>query len=161
MTIREAVLADIPAIARIWNFAILETTATFTSEQKTPGGLSNLLDAQPFFVWEDSGEVVGFATYGPFRSGPGYAGVVEHSIYLGLAATGRGIGRRLLKALEDHARAGGMRVMIAGIGGENDGAINFHAAMGYVETARMPGIGQKFDRLHDLIFMQKDLTLTD
>jgi phosphinothricin acetyltransferase len=47
--------------------------------------------------------------------------------------------------------------MIAAVAGENPGAAAFHAALGYAEVARLPEVGWKFDRWHDLVLMQKML----
>ena len=47
--------------------------------------------------------------------------------------------------------------MIAGIAGENAGGIAFHSALGYGQVARLPEVGWKFGRWHDLVLMQKML----
>jgi phosphinothricin acetyltransferase len=70
---------------------------------------------------------------------------------------GRGVGRALLDALIEHARAAGKRVMVAGIDGENVRSIAFHARLGFVEVARMPGVGEKLGRRLDLVLMQRAL----
>jgi phosphinothricin acetyltransferase len=67
------------------------------------------------------------------------------------------VGRALLRAVEDHARAQGHHTMIAAISGENTGAIGFHAAQSYAETGRLREVGRKFDRWFDLVVMQKAL----
>ena len=110
-----------------------------------------------FFVAETRGAVVGFASYGQFRAGLGYARTMEHTIILAPLARGKGIGRTLLGAVEDHARDGGARMMIAGISGENPEGIAFHARVGYGEIARLEGVGWKFNRAMDLVLMRKTL----
>jgi phosphinothricin acetyltransferase len=70
---------------------------------------------------------------------------------------GAGVGRALLLALADHARRAGKRVMVAAIDSSNIGSIAFHARLGFVEVARMPGVGEKWGRRLDLVVMQLEL----
>ncbi|QBY01060.1 N-acetyltransferase family protein [Rhodophyticola sp. CCM32] len=148
---------DANAIAAIWNPLIRETTVTFTTQEKTAGDIADLLKRQPVFVAIPNDQIAGFATYGPFRPGPGYAHTAEHSIYLAAHARGNGLGRALMVRLETHARDQGLHVMVAGLSGDNKGAITFHTAMGYTEIGHLPRVGRKFDRWHDLVLMQKCL----
>jgi phosphinothricin acetyltransferase len=83
---------------------------------------------------------------------------MEHTIQLAPEASGRGHGRALMTAVEDHARAGGAHSMFAGVSGENPEGRAFHARLGYVETAILPQVGWKFGRWMDLVLMQKILT---
>lgn len=157
--IRQARAEDAPAIAAIWNHTIRDTYFTFTTAEKSPETLATLIQERGpgFLVAVDKGEVLGFATFGPFRNGPGYAHVAEHTIYLSDRAQGRGLGRALMAAVEQAARAAGKSILVGGLSGDNAGTIAFHAALGYVETGRMPGMGRKFDRALDLVLMQKNL----
>ena len=106
---------------------------------------------------EAEGAVAGFAAYDQLRPGAGYRRTVEHTLMLAPAARGRGLGRALLGAVEEHARAGGARTIWAGVSAENPDACSFHAALGYVEVARLPEVGFKFGRWIDLILMTKRL----
>ncbi len=159
MILRAAAPADAPAIAAIWNPVIRETTITFTTTEKTADGLcadmaTKAAAGQPFLVADDGG-VVGFATYGAFRAGAGYAHVAEHTILLHPAARGSGVGRALLGALCDHARAAGVLQVIGGISAENAAALAFHARQGFVEIARLPAVGRKFGRFIDLVLVAR------
>lgn len=157
--IRAARPADAAAIAAIWNPIIADTTITFTTQLKTETGLQALISERlpAFLVAETAGTVLGFATYGPFRAGNGYAHAREHTILLGPQARGRGLGRALMSALEEIARAQGIHTLVGGVSGENAAGIAFHRAMGFSDTARLPESGRKFDRWLDLVLMQKIL----
>lgn len=160
--VRPATAADIPAILAFWNPIIRETTVTFASDEKTEAGLLDTFaerrrDGQEFFVAEQAGRVIGLATYAQFRSGNGYARAMEHTIILAPEAWGRGAGRALMAAVEDHARARGAHSMIAAVSAENEAGIAFHAAVGYPEVARIPEVGWKFGRWLDVVIMQKML----
>ncbi|MDP1668517.1 GNAT family N-acetyltransferase [Phaeovulum sp.] len=160
--IRPADPRDLAPIMAFWNPMIRETTVTFSSEQKTEAGLAEMIASRraagaEFLVAEAGGQVLGLATYAQFRGGNGYAHAMEHTIILAPAAQGRGLGRALMLALEGHARAAGCHVLVAGVSGENTAGIGFHAAIGFVETGRMPQVGRKFGRWLDLVLMQKTL----
>lgn len=162
MILRPAAAHDAPAVAAIWNPVIRDTAATFTTQEKTAEGLAadfgaRVAEGKLFLLAEEAGEVLGFATYSQFRNGPGYARTMEHSVILSPVARGRGVGRTLMGALEDHARAGGVHSLWAGVRAENAAGVAFHRAIGFAEVARLPEVGHKFGRWMDLLLMQKIL----
>lgn len=156
--IRPAEATDIATISAYWNPLIRDTIITFSSEEKSPDDLAQMIATRPwFFVAEDAGRVIGHATCAQFRGGNGYVHSHEHTIIVDPAAKAQGVGRALMARLEDAARAGGVHVMVAGVSAENAAAIAFHRALGYVETGRMSQVGRKFGRWLDLVLMQKCL----
>jgi phosphinothricin acetyltransferase len=158
VTVRLATGLDADAVAAIWNHYIRETSVTFNALEKTADEVAALIATRPaFFVALDQGRVAGFATYDQFRGGVGYARTMEHTIQLAPGASGRGHGRALMRAVEDHARMGGAHSMFAGVSGENPEGRAFHARLGYAETAVLPAVGWKFGRWMDLVLMQKFL----
>ena len=156
MTVRKARPEDAPRIAAIWNHAIRETTITFNPVEKTADEVA-ALTAEKTHVWEDAGEVLGFARYFQFRGGEGYRFTVEHTIMLHPDGHGKGGGRALMEALFADARTAGMHSMFAGCSAENAGAVRFHAKLGFAEVATLPEVGFKFGRWIDLVLMQKTL----
>ena len=145
-------------MAALRNALISETLVTFTTDTKTPEDVAGEIAERPYFaVAEAQGRIVGYAFYGPFRSGPGYAGTIEHGIHVADRATGQGTGTHLMDNLEAHAKASGSHVIVAGISSANPRSITFHARRGFVEVGRMPEVGRKWDQWLDLILMQKRL----
>lgn len=159
MTIRQAEIGDAKAIATIWNSEIRDSISTFNSAEKTEAEVAEMIAARgpATQVAVFDGEVVGFVTYGQFRGGVGYRHSAEHTIYLATAARGRGLGPALMSRIEEVARDAGYHVLVAGIAGENTGAVGFHQARGFTEVGRMVEVGYKFGRWMDLILMQKIL----
>ncbi len=159
--IRPATPADHAAILAIWNPVIRDTTVTFSSEEKTPESLGEMIAerraaGREFFI-ADEGGIAGFATYAQFRGGNGYAHAMEHTVLLAPELVGRGVGRALMAHLEDHARAGGAHTLFAGVSGENAPGIAFHERVGFRTVARIPEAGRKFGRWLDLVLMMKFL----
>ena len=160
--IRAASEADARALAALWNPVIRDTVITFTSVEKTVDDVLALIRQRQaqgagFLVAEDAAGVQGFATYGAFRAGPGYAKSQEHTVILAPTARRRGVGRGLMSALEDHARRAGHRCLIGAVSGSNPGATAFHLALGYAQVGRVPDAGWKFGQFHDLVLMHKML----
>lgn len=157
--IRKARAADAEVICAIHNRIIEETLITFTTELRTVAAVKDeiALKSAAFLVAEVAGEVVGFASFGPFRSGPGYRATREHSILLDQRVRGKGLGRSLMQVLEDEAQRQGVHVLVAGISSANETAQAFHESLGFEEVGRMPEVGRKWDQWLDLILMQKRL----
>ncbi len=158
VVIRPATPRDAPAIAAIWNRVIEQTTITFTPDPKSADDVAKLIAAdQPFLVTQTGDAVTGFAYCGAFRAGQGYRHTAELSVYLRDEAAGQGVGRALVDALCDLARADGKHVMMAGCSGENSAAIAFFEVLGFAKLAVLRQVGFKFDRWIDLVLMQKML----
>lgn len=159
MIIRRATETDAPAICAISNALIAKSLITFTTTPREDAATrAQIADADgAFLVAEEGGRVLGFASFGPFRPGPGYAHTKEHSIQLTETTRGRGIGTALMGQLEQHAREKGVHVLVAGISSANPGAVAFHQSLGFTQTGLMPDVGRKFDQWLDLILMQKIL----
>ncbi|MCY1281975.1 L-methionine sulfoximine/L-methionine sulfone acetyltransferase [compost metagenome] len=159
LVIRDASEADLPGIRDIYNDAVRNTTAIWN---ETEVDLDNRRDwfagrrqqGFPVLVAEEGGEVVGYASYGPWRNFDGFRETVEHSVYVRDDQRGKGIGPQLMQALIVRARVQGLHVMVAAIESGNAASIRLHERVGFVTTGQMPQVGQKFGRWLDLTFMQ-------
>lgn len=163
MILRDATIADVPAIAAIWNPIVRDTAITFWPDERSHDQIAALIAdrqaaGQAFLVATEGERLLGFCTYAQFRGGAGYARSMEHTIHAAPDARGRGVGRAMLTAIQDHARQRGHRILIGGITGSNAGSIAFHRAMGYAEWGRIPAAGWKFGQYHDLVLMGRDLS---
>ncbi|MDU9006301.1 GNAT family N-acetyltransferase [Sedimentitalea todarodis] len=160
MIVRQAKEEDAAAICNILNPIIRHSSITFTTVERTLESVSqNIRTRGPAFqVMEAHDEVAGFATYGPFRPGPGYARTAEHSIHLAPDRQGVGLGRMLMERLEQVAAAEGVHVLIAAISSSNPAAVAFHEAIGFHAVGRLPEVGFKAGAYLDLVLMQKILT---
>lgn len=166
MIIRPALPADAAALAEIYNHAVLNTVALLMNDTVDAANRAAWMEARqadglPVLVAEEDGQVIGYASYGPWRPFHGFCDTVEHSVYVRHNLRGRGTGHQLLAALIDHARAAGLHVMIAAVTAGNDASIKLHERHGFEITARMPQVGQKFGQWLDLIFLQLRLDARD
>ena len=165
VTIRPATTADAEAISDLYNALIATDTVAWTEVAESVDQRRAWIAAQhergePVLVADDDGDVVGFVSYGEFRDAtkwPGYRFTVEHTVHVRQDTWGRGVGRALMEELCMLARANGKHVMVGGIDGANEASLRFHERLGFVEVARMPQIGWKFDRWLDLVLVQRVL----
>ena len=157
--IRAAEKRDAAEIAALWNWMIRETLATFTTVEKPLQDIEATITARPdaFLVAVSEGRLQGFATFGPFRSGPGYAATAEHTVIISSECHGKGVGSALMRELESRAKAQGMHTLIGAVSGVNAPAIAFHRSQGYAEAGRLPQVGRKSGQWLDLVLMQKIL----
>ncbi len=158
----DAVEADLPGILAIYNDVIATSTAVYseipvTLENRQEWFRGRVAQGYPVIVARDDMGVAGYATFGDFRSWPGYRFTVEHSVHVRADRRGAGIGSQLVEALLPRARALGKHVMIGGIDADNAPSIRMHERLGFERTAHMKEVGRKFDRWLDLVFMQRML----
>ena len=163
--IRFATSDDIAAMLAI--YAPYVENTTFTFEYTVPtydtflSRVTRYTRQLPWLVWEEEGEVLGYA-YGslPFERAA-YAWCAEVSVYLAPKAHRRGIGRQLYAALEEILWRQGYRVIYALITSENSGSLAFHEKVGYRFSAEFPGCGLKFGRWLGVIWMEKRSNLVE
>lgn len=160
--IRPATLNDLEEILAIYNDAIVNTTAVYsydvqTLEDRKAWFEQKQEDGYPVIVFEVEGHVAGFATFGPFRAWPAYKYSIEHSVYVNTDYRKQGIGRKLLQAIIDLAKAGDYKTLVAGIDAANDKSIWLHEKLGFTHSGTVRNAGYKFERWLDLAFYQLDL----
>jgi phosphinothricin acetyltransferase len=162
--IRAATAADAAAIAGVYAPHVLTGTASFETEAPTPAEMAARMArvrdrGWPWLVAAADGEILGYAYAAQFRDRAAYARTCENSVYVNAAAHRRGVGRALLLALCDAARAAGFREVIAviGDGSGNTASLRLHAACGFREAGKLTNVGCKFGRWLDVAYMQKSL----
>jgi len=102
----------------------------------------------------DSGELLGFATYGTFRAYPAYKYTVEHSVYVAPQMRGQGLGKQLLAEIVSAANDAGMHAIIGAIDADNEASIALHKKAGFKLVGMLPEVGFKFGRWLNLVFYQ-------
>lgn len=163
VAVRDATLDDLASIALLFNALIPTTTIAWRDDVADENELRAWWAQQqeqqnPVLVAEADGEIVGYITWTWFRGWkrfPGYRHTRELTIHVGGDMQGRGVGRQLIEALVERARASDVHVLVAAVDGENDASVRFHERLGFTEVGRMPRLGRKFDRWLDLVLMQR------
>jgi L-amino acid N-acyltransferase YncA len=158
--IRDARAEDLGGLLSIYNDVIATSTAVYRDDPATLDDRREWLQARqaqryPVLVACDATGVVGFASFGEFRSWPGYRFTVEHTVHVRADCRGQGVGSALMRPLIDRAVTLGKHVMIAGVDAENAPSLRFHERFGFERAAHFREVGFKFGRWLDLVFMQR------
>jgi L-amino acid N-acyltransferase len=151
---------DLPGLTAIYNEVIATSTAVYSDQpvtlaERTAWWQRRTQEGYPVLIARDARGVSGFATFGDFRTWPGYRFTVEHTVHVRADVRGQGVGSQLLQALLPYAHALGKHVMIAGVDAANGDAIRFHERLGFTRAGCLREVGFKFGRWLDLVFLQR------
>lgn len=165
MSVRLATVQDVPRILEIYGPYVENTAISFeytvpTLEEFTARFLKIAADF-PWLVWEENGDILGYAYGSKAFERAAYQWCASVSIYLCPDACGKGVGKQLYDALEQRLQAQGYRKAYAVITTANEASVAFHRAVGYRHTATMPDCGYKFGKWYGTVWMEKDLNTWD
>lgn len=159
IVLRRAELADAPAIAAIYNEAILTTVATFDTETKSIedriAWLATHDDRHPVIVSEAEGQVIGYASLSRWSDRRAYDDTAETSFYVKSEFRGQGVGRRLKEAILEEARRLGYHSVIARVAQGSEESLHLNLSMGFVLVGTLKEVGLKFGKRLDVHVLQK------
>ena len=166
MLIRSATTADAEALAAIYAPYVRDTAITFELDPPTAAEFARRIEATlehyPYLVAEQDGDIAGYAYAGTFKAREAYAISAELSVYVDGSKRGEGVGRALYGALERELATMGVTNLYACIAYprvEDEyltyASVRFHERMGFEVVGRFHGCARKFDRLYDMVWMEK------
>ncbi len=163
-TIRDATLADLPALTGIINHYIVHTPITFDVQPYTVETRREWFDGHAphgkyrLLVAEEAGEVIGYATTSQWRPKAAYGTTVESSVYCRHDSRGRGIGGALYRALFDAVRHEDLHMIVAGATMPNDASRALHERLGFQQVGVFAAVGRKFEKFWDVAWFQRPLS---
>lgn len=161
--IRAAVADDCPAINRIYNFYVRTSPATFDLEEMTADWRAEWFAARvaadlPVLVAEGDGRgVTGWCALTPWSAKAAYRTTVDESIYVADGSRGQGVGRALLSAIVEEARARDVQVVMAGVVACQEASLALHRSLGFEQSALNRHMGYKLGSWHDVAYLQRHL----
>ena len=166
--IREAQVEDAARLVEIYSYYITDTAVSFEYEVPTVDEFKERIikikEKYPYLVCEKDGVIAGYVYASAYSSREAYDWTVATSIYVDKNIHRQGIGRALYSALEERLKKQGIVNLLAGVAycdPEDEyltqDSFKFHTRMGYEKVAHMKGVGKKFDRWYDLLWMQKKI----
>lgn len=161
MNIRLAKRSDAAALLAIYAPYVENTAITFEYEVPTIEDFANRIEKtlgkHPYLVAEEDGLILGYAYASTYYARAAYDWAVELSVYVSQDARGKGVGSKLYDELEGLLDQMGYMHFLACISLPNEDSLAFHAKRGYQQVAHFPKIGYKFERWHDIVWLQKSL----
>lgn len=160
--VRLAGAADAAGIAAIYRPYVEESRISFEEAPPDDAEMAWRIRGErpgfyPWFVAEEDGALLGFASSSPFRARPAYRWTVETGIYLAAEAHGRGVGTALLSPLIDLLRRQRYVAAIAAITLPNDASVRLHEKLGFFRTGTYRQVGYKMGEWLDVGLWERDL----
>jgi phosphinothricin acetyltransferase len=143
-------------VLAVYQLGIDEGDATFeTSAPSWEAFDRSHLPAHRFVALDAAGQVLGWVAAVPVSERCVYAGVVEHSVYVGPAARGRGVGTALLRTLIRSTEEAGIWTIETGIFPENTASLRLHRSVGFRVVGRRERLGRHHGRWRDVILLER------
>jgi phosphinothricin acetyltransferase len=160
LTIRAMRDSDADAVLRIYQEGIDTGHATFQDSAPDWAGWSTGHLPECRLVAGLDGRTAGWAALSGVSSRCVYRGVAEESIYIGAAARGHGIGRKLLQALIEASEQAGIWTLQSGIFPENRASLALHQQLGFRilgirERLGMMSYGPMAGQWRDVVFVER------
>lgn len=160
-SIRPANAADAPALCGIYNHYVATTAISFeteaVSEESMVARIAEVQAKFPWLVYEEAGQVLGYAYATQWKPRAAYRQSVESSVYLRHDAGGRGIGKRLYRQLFAELKPLGIHLVIGGIAQPNAASVALHESLGFVKCGVFNEVGYKMGRWIDMGYWQLKL----
>jgi len=159
MRIRPMTAADAPAVLAIYQAGMDGGNASFEHTAPTWAAFdASKLPEHRLVAVDEHDTVLGWVAISAVSGRAVYAGVVEHSVYVGAAARGRGVGRALLDALIESTEKAGIWTIQSGIFPENTASIALHRAAGFRTVGVRERVGRHLthgNRWRDVVFIER------
>jgi len=146
-------------VMEIYTYYILYTNATFHAHVLSREEMRQLVffrdSRYKAFIIKHDDAICGYVILAQHKNREAYDGTAEVTIYLRPDYTGKGIGSKAVKFIENIAKQQKLHVLIATICGENKKSINLFESNGFIKCAHYKEVGSKFGKLLDVVAYQK------
>ena len=152
--IRLATLDDAAAVAAIYAPYVADTVISFEvappSVDEMRGRIAATLPKFPWLVFQDAGQVAGYAYASAHRTREAYQWSVDVAVYIAGTHHRRGIGRGLYGTLFPMLARQGYVNAYAGITLPNENSVGLHEAMGFRPVGVYRNVGFKMGQWLDV-----------
>ncbi|MCL6294701.1 GNAT family N-acetyltransferase [Jejuia spongiicola] len=156
--IRPFDIKDIKVLLDIYNYYVLNTIVTFDIKALSLEIFTekvNYINAKyPFIVFEENGNILGYAYGSKWRPKPAYNHTVESTVYVKHGEHGKQIGSKLYAELLSLLKQENYHVVLGGLTLPNEASVKLHEKFGFKQVAHFKEVGKKFDKWLDVGFWQ-------
>lgn len=161
MSVRTAAAADAAAIQAIYAPEAEDGVATFETAAPTveemAARMAAVLPVYPWLVWDEAGEILGYAYASRHRDRAAYRWSVDVAVYVHPGARGRGVARGLYQRLLAILGEQGFHAAFAGVSHDNAGSRALHQACGFELVGVYREVGFKLGAWRDVGWWRKGL----
>lgn len=152
---------DLVEVKRIYDWYIAHSTATFHTEPIEIDQLKEFIYLHhPYYksyLVLAGGATAGYCFLTYYKKRQAYDRTAEVTIYLENGICHKGIGKQALAFLEERAAESGLKNLVGIITGDNERSIALFEKSGYIRCAHFRNVGEKFNRLLDVVAYQKEI----
>jgi L-amino acid N-acyltransferase YncA len=157
--IRKATEQDLLRITEIYNQGIEDRIATLEEQVKSLEEMSQWFQERSnrfsVLVITDGQDIQGWASLNPYSHRCAYAGVADISVYIDRDWRGKGLGSKLLQALEETAKENGFHKLVLFTFPFNQLGQGLYRKAGFREVGVFQNQGKLDGKFVDVIAMEK------
>ncbi len=160
LLIRPARDDDAPSIREIFNEAVQDGLTTFATVPRTLDEQRRLLAAAaqnlrcPIVVAELRGWTAGWITIQPIDGRPQFEDFGEVNVFVRRSFRKYGIGRQLMRSIQEQARSLGYRKLIGYVLAQNTDSLRLCRSTGWREVGRHLEHARRDAALHDVVLVE-------
>lgn len=160
--IRKAAEHDLSAIKDIYNYAVLNTTATYDINPRDDKYFADMLSEHTgkylLAVYEDNGDIIGYVALSQFSRRDAYDITAELSVYVKADCQSKHIGTQLMEYALSYAQTENRFLTIVSlITSDNKHSIYLHKKFGFEFGGKIKNAGFKFNRMLGVDIYYKNL----
>lgn len=151
--------SDLTGMREIFNWFAENSYSVYSEYPLNPDQFSKIVElSRIILVLEHDLEIIGFGFISYYKPFPNFNQTGVLTYFIKPEFTGKGYGTSLFTELLNRGKQKGITNYLAHISSENIQSLNFHKKQGFKEAGRFQSVATKFNKLIDVVWVQKIIT---